>query len=134
MIVMTTHSFQLRASTAIKKGEILYATYTYTLNGTADRQQHLLEGKYFQCNCERCLDPTEYGTHFSSLKCQKCLLGLIVASDPLGKQFNENFLDNNKYNFHISSTLRFESGVAMQQVFIRGRSRKCQTSVESSSR
>lgn len=118
---ISSHSFQLRASTAIKKGETLYATYTYTLSGTADRQQHLLEGKYFQCHCDRCLDPTELGTHFSSLKCQQCHSGFVVSSGPLGRELRE-FSDNNKTYFHISSSLRFESGVAMQQVLVRGRS------------
>lgn len=29
-------------------------------------------GKYFRCQCPRCLDPTELGTHFSSLACTSC--------------------------------------------------------------
>lgn len=42
------------------------------MQGTAARQEHLLEGKYFVCHCARCSDPTELGTHLSSLRCQKC--------------------------------------------------------------
>lgn len=33
---------------------------------------HLLEGKYFYCKCNRCCDPTELGTHMSSLTCTEC--------------------------------------------------------------
>ncbi|CRL01571.1 CLUMA_CG014189, isoform A [Clunio marinus] len=90
----TTHSihpsygnkFTLRATIPIKQGSQLYTTYAYTLSGTAERQQHLKQGKFFQCHCERCLDPTELGTNFSSLKCQKCHLGYLLASDPLNSE------------------------------------------------
>lgn len=33
------------------------------------RRQYLKEAKYFVCGCSRCADPTELGTHLSSLKC-----------------------------------------------------------------
>ncbi|XP_055593100.1 SET domain-containing protein SmydA-8 [Uranotaenia lowii] len=72
-----------RAAFDIPEGEFLCNTYTYTLNGTTARQQMLRAGKFFTCRCARCLDPTELGTHFSSLKCQKCDNGLIVSSNPL---------------------------------------------------
>ncbi|KAL7039689.1 hypothetical protein ACKWTF_000068 [Chironomus riparius] len=73
----------VRSTIAISKGSQLYSCYTYTLNGTMDRQQHLMEGKYFQCHCERCSDPTELGTHFSSMKCRDCLYGDVDSSNPL---------------------------------------------------
>lgn len=79
------YKMQSRSTVPIKKGEQHYTTYTYTLNGTADRQKHLRAGKFFICRCERCLDPTELGTHFSSLKCQECDNGNIIPLDPLGK-------------------------------------------------
>lgn len=72
-----------RATIPIFKGNQLYTCYTYTLNGTAERQKHLREGKYFTCHCERCLDPTELGTHFSTLKCLLCGNGNLLTSDPL---------------------------------------------------
>lgn len=46
-----------------------YCSYT---QGTAARQEHLYEGKYFVCHCARCTDPTELGTHLSSVLCQRC--------------------------------------------------------------
>ncbi|CAG7822316.1 unnamed protein product, partial [Allacma fusca] len=33
--------------------------------------------KYFECSCNRCKDPTELGTHLSSLMCQKCKKGAV---------------------------------------------------------
>ncbi|XP_058819092.1 SET domain-containing protein SmydA-8 [Topomyia yanbarensis] len=72
-----------RAAIDVAEGGMLFTTYTYTLNGTAMRQSALKAGKYFTCRCARCLDPTELGTHFSSLKCQKCDNGLIESSNPL---------------------------------------------------
>lgn len=78
--------FRLTARTAIdvEEGSKLYTTYTYTLSGTMVRQAALKSTKYFTCQCKRCLDPTELGTHFSSLKCQKCDNGVIVSSKPTG--------------------------------------------------
>lgn len=35
------------------------------------------EGKYFDCNCQRCEDPTEFGTDMSSLICPRCYRGII---------------------------------------------------------
>lgn len=89
----------IRATTEISKGSQLYSCYTYTLNGTMDRQQHLMEGKYFRCHCERCLDPTELDTHFSSMKCRECLYGDVDSSNPLGNIQHRNtiFLQIGKY-------------------------------------
>lgn len=47
------------------------------LQRTLARQKHLKEGKYFDCTCRRCLDPTELGTYMSSLKCVKCKTGMV---------------------------------------------------------
>lgn len=49
--------------------EHLTTTYSHILWSTQLRQQHLKDSKYFTCTCERCKDPTELGTNFSTLKC-----------------------------------------------------------------
>lgn len=82
------YEMQARATMSIVEGTQLYSCYTYTLNGTMDRQKHLMEGKFFQCHCERCLDPSELGTNFSSLKCTKCNTGSVKTSDPLSNLLN----------------------------------------------
>lgn len=87
------------AAVDIASGEIIYNNYTATLyvcrslhsekkmfrnlffhfyQGTEARQEHLMKGKYFRCECARCIDPTELGTHLSSLKCQSCQIGSLI--------------------------------------------------------
>lgn len=65
---------------------MLAASYTYTSDGTFTRQEHLRAGKFFTCHCDRCLDPTELGTDFSSIRCRKCNQpeAMIVSTNPLG--------------------------------------------------
>lgn len=75
----------MRTTVNVKAGEDLFTTYTHILNSTRVRQEHLRKGKFFSCNCHRCLDPTECGTHFSSLLCKKCEGGIIVSKNPLGE-------------------------------------------------
>lgn len=79
------YTVTVRASVAVKEGEQLYSSYTYSLWPTLVRREFLKESKYFDCKCERCADPSELGTNLSSLKCQKCDNGIIRSSDPLGK-------------------------------------------------
>ncbi|XP_017853974.1 SET domain-containing protein SmydA-8 [Drosophila busckii] len=76
---------RLHAMVDLAAGEQLRHSYTYTLDGTAQRQSHLLEGKFFQCQCERCLDATELQTHFSSLKCGQCTEGWLLPKLPTDK-------------------------------------------------
>lgn len=42
------------------------------------RQEHLIKGKYFECQCRRCMDPTELNTHLSSMRCESCTLGYMI--------------------------------------------------------
>ncbi|CAG9857895.1 unnamed protein product [Phyllotreta striolata] len=62
----------VKASTNIAKNSPIFFNYSNVLHGTLDRKRHLKEGKYFDCCCERCSDPSELGTDISSLKCHKC--------------------------------------------------------------
>ena len=55
---------RVRASVDIPRGEEVTTSYTHTLAGTAYRRGHLRESKYFDCDCRRCRDPTELGSHF----------------------------------------------------------------------
>ncbi|XP_076662822.1 SET domain-containing protein SmydA-8 isoform X1 [Andrena cerasifolii] len=77
--------FRVRLRTTVKipaAGE-LYGSYTHSLLPTMLRREHLLEGKHFACACPRCSDPTELGTHMSSLKCNKCDNGIVLSLDSL---------------------------------------------------
>lgn len=75
----------VRAATAIPKGGMLYTSYAHTMDPTMLRREHLNLSKFFDCDCQRCADPTELGTHMSSLKCTKCDNGIILSTNPLGK-------------------------------------------------
>ncbi|XP_070495981.1 SET domain-containing protein SmydA-8-like [Chironomus tepperi] len=59
----------VKAARDLKKGEVLTTSFTHVLWPTSVRQQHLMDTKYFNCNCERCIDPTELGTNFATLRC-----------------------------------------------------------------
>lgn len=59
----------VRAARDIRRGEHIATCYSNVLWGTQLRRQQLKEMKYFKCCCERCADPTELGTHFSSMRC-----------------------------------------------------------------
>ncbi|KAH1025994.1 SET domain-containing protein SmydA-8 isoform X1 [Dendroctonus ponderosae] len=79
----------VKAGTAIKKGDHLSICYTDPLWGTLNRRHHLYESKFFWCLCERCADPTEFGTYFSAIRCQKpnCS-GYILPSSFLDQSAN----------------------------------------------
>lgn len=76
------YSLTCRATTDVPENGVLNTTYCSTMWGTLRRQEHLSRGKFFICKCDRCKTPDELGTHFSSLKCNKCDPGLITTTDP----------------------------------------------------
>lgn len=47
-----------------------------------------MEGKCIECSCKRCSDPTEMGTHLSSIKCNECESGLLTFDQTLWRCFN----------------------------------------------
>lgn len=94
----------MRTTVNVKEGEQLYTTYTYVLSGTRARRDLLNEGKFFECSCERCSDPTELGTHFSSILCRKCKGGIIVPNQPLGMPGIFVYIERNLVCFTIFSS------------------------------
>ena len=80
---------RVRAARKIQKGEEICDTYTATLSNTLYRRKSLKNSKYFDCRCSRCADPTELGSHFSTLLCrvQGCE-GYVVCKDPLNYAAN----------------------------------------------
>lgn len=79
----TDYRIRLRSTVKVSPGGELYGSYTHSLLPTMLRREHLLEGKHFACACPRCSDPTELGTHMSSLKCNKCDNGIVLPLDSL---------------------------------------------------
>ncbi|XP_011703428.1 PREDICTED: protein msta, isoform B-like isoform X3 [Wasmannia auropunctata] len=76
-------NFQLTvyASVTIKQDEPILFNYTSSLLGTADRKDHLREGKYFECECSLCTDPYELQSHLSSVLCPRCKKGFVGIQD-----------------------------------------------------
>ncbi|KAG8331007.1 hypothetical protein J6590_050393 [Homalodisca vitripennis] len=77
---------QVRVTVDVVEGGELFVSYTSSIQPTILRRENLRYSKYFDCDCSRCSDPTELGTHLSSLKCTKCDNGLIMSSDPLNQE------------------------------------------------
>ncbi|XP_040568467.1 SET domain-containing protein SmydA-8 [Lepeophtheirus salmonis] len=84
---------RVMAITRIPKGSEINSTYTRTLSGTLYRRNQLKESKYFDCKCERCCDPTELNSHFSTLLCQAILPS--ISKTCKGFVYSENSLNTN---------------------------------------
>lgn len=89
----TRHFFQedftvvLISSVPIAKGDLITTTYTQTFWGTLARRSHLKQSKLFNCECQRCRDPTEFGTYVGSVCCNQCSQGSkLICCDPLNAQ------------------------------------------------
>ncbi|XP_062560550.1 SET domain-containing protein SmydA-8-like [Armigeres subalbatus] len=93
---------RLYTTVPVKKGEMLLYNYTRSLFGTFERKAHLKIGKYFVCSCSRCEDPTELGTHLSSLICTRCDDGLCSyygkedkwVCSSCAKEVEKKYVDN----------------------------------------
>lgn len=59
------------ASVPIAEGDHLAICYTDSLWGTQNRRHFLRLTKFFECDCNRCKDTTEFGTNFSTLRCRQ---------------------------------------------------------------
>ncbi|XP_042215469.1 SET domain-containing protein SmydA-8-like [Homarus americanus] len=91
------------ASTPIKKGEQLTATYTHVLSATTERRKHLKYGKFFDCACDRCKDPTELNMYFGALRCsQPGCGGNILCTDPLAPA-NDGIWECDKCRYKVSA-------------------------------
>ena len=65
-------SLKVVAALRIKKGCQVSNNYARAIDTTWTRRVNLLENKCFLCQCERCQDPSELGSHVSSLRCGEC--------------------------------------------------------------
>lgn len=94
-------NMKVYAAVPIRAGEIIYNSFTNPLmvlslrrylirflliifsffKGTIQRQHHLRITRQLECQCSRCLDPTELNTHMSSIKCKQCPEGFAICSN-----------------------------------------------------
>lgn len=84
------------ATEDIEKGQLLTTTYTQTLWGTLTRREHLKRVKFFDCICDRCKDPTEFGTYAGSIYCSVCKLTINNINNNCPKMISTNPLDPNE--------------------------------------
>eukprot|EP00096_Caligus_rogercresseyi_P006994 TRINITY_DN2418_c0_g2_i1.p1 TRINITY_DN2418_c0_g2~~TRINITY_DN2418_c0_g2_i1.p1 ORF type:complete len:531 (+),score=146.39 TRINITY_DN2418_c0_g2_i1:103-1695(+) len=68
----------MKALVDIEAGEEINHSYTEPLDPIIRRQSILRIGKFFQCNCIRCRDPTEMNTFSSALICPSCKKGHLI--------------------------------------------------------
>lgn len=84
MHVFDNHQIMIvRATRFIPKDAQIFHSYTRLIWGTSTRRYHLLRTKRFLCCCERCQDPTEFGTYINSVLCKICKKGNVVPVNPL---------------------------------------------------
>lgn len=81
MAVGLDWKMKILSTVPIEKGSLVLNSYVSPLIGTGVRQHLLKSGKYLTCNCERCQDPTEFGTYMSSLICKECFESYVVYKD-----------------------------------------------------
>ena len=86
-MINENHSIQVIAQATIKAGQEITNQYMKADKPTIIRRPFLREKWFFDCCCGRCSDPTERGSHLSSLLCQKARCGgSVVPSNPLDNQ------------------------------------------------
>merc|ERR1711892_468547 len=83
-VINDDHSIQVIAQADIEAGQEITNQYMKADKPTIYRRHFLRQKWFFDCCCPRCSDPTERGSHLSSLLChrRKCG-GSVVPSRPL---------------------------------------------------
>jgi len=77
---------RVRVTIDVQQDGELFVSYTSSIQPTILRRENLKFSKRFDCDCKRCADPTELGTHLSTLKCTKCDNGIIMSTNPLDQE------------------------------------------------
>lgn len=72
---------EVRAQVAIARGQEISTQYVQSMKATFSRRPVLKTKWFFDCLCDRCLDPTECGSYMSSLLCTR---PAPVAARPCG--------------------------------------------------
>jgi len=72
----------VRATIPFKSGQEVLTSYNFSDLGSVARRPQYRSTWYFDCACERCSDPTEFGTFLSCLNCSMCR-GSVMPEDSL---------------------------------------------------
>ncbi|XP_044759649.1 SET domain-containing protein SmydA-8-like isoform X2 [Coccinella septempunctata] len=97
----------IHASVDIEISTPIFFNYANVLDGNVERNKCLTQGKYFECTCKRCMDPTELNTNISSLRCHSCRKGFIQPrkSDEKKVGWSCTFCKKNFHNSLVETTL-----------------------------
>ena len=66
-------TMSVRAMRPISKGDEVTIQYLGAMLGNSARKKSLEKQWKFTCNCNRCLDPTEFGSYLQAIKCKLCI-------------------------------------------------------------
>ena len=53
---------------------------TFVTPGNIRRREDIQRYWFFDCKCDRCSDPTEFGTNMSAVLCFKCKRGYLLPT------------------------------------------------------
>lgn len=71
-----------KAVVDMEEGTEIFHSYTRIIWSTIVRRYNLVNTKHFCCYCERCEDPSEFGTDLSAIFCNRCK-GKMLPVEPL---------------------------------------------------
>ncbi|XP_060518859.1 SET domain-containing protein SmydA-8-like [Cylas formicarius] len=75
------HRMITRAAAFIPKNGEIFHSYTRIIWASVTRLYHLRRTKHFVCKCDRCEDPTEFGTYMGAVLCKQCG-GSVIPVNP----------------------------------------------------
>ena len=76
-------SIKVRAQRKILKGEEISIQYLSFMYGHIKRKGTIKNFWFFDCNCDRCTDPTELNSYMSAMKCSDCENGNLLPENPM---------------------------------------------------
>ena len=97
-VVQKDSTMQVFAQRKIKAGQEVTITYSSLLTSLPRRQDKLASLWFFTCSCRRCVDPTELGSHISSVACPACPNGgyLLPGHVMIEKEKEEKRIEDEK--------------------------------------
>eukprot|EP00092_Neocalanus_flemingeri_P000627 GFUD01000669.1.p1 GENE.GFUD01000669.1~~GFUD01000669.1.p1 ORF type:complete len:821 (+),score=251.36 GFUD01000669.1:11-2473(+) len=97
-VIQTDDTMQVFAQRKINAGQEVTITYTSLLTSLPRRQDKLASLWFFTCSCRRCVDPTELGSHISSVACPACPKGgfLLPGHVMVEKEKEEQRMEKEK--------------------------------------
>ena len=63
----------------ISKGDEITIHYVGISLGNIARKKSFKNHWKFECNCNRCQDPSEFGTNLQAIKCEDCLFDMKIG-------------------------------------------------------